>query len=129
MTNLKKTSLTFVALLLSVFFLAACGDDSEEPVAEETPVESEDTAELEEVLDSTLRAAATAEEGYFVENLTYTDSVPELLEFGFESPPDVTVVVVSADEETYCLDATHEALPDVVHSYDSADTEISDEAC
>jgi hypothetical protein len=54
---------------------------------------------------STLRNAAVAEESFFTENGTYTDSVPALVREGLD-PAGVQITVLSASETGYCLFAS-----------------------
>lgn len=52
--------------------------------------------------------AVTAQEGYFVDNETYTDSLDKLIgEFGLYLADGVTISVVAADSDKYIMKASH----------------------
>ena len=77
--------------------------------------EKEFTAEVE----SDLKNAAVAEEVYFTEYATYTTSVEELEESGYQPTDGVEITVERANENRYCLEGRHEEMDDDVWSYDS----------
>lgn len=54
---------------------------------------------------TTLRNAAVAEESFYTENGTYTDSLPALVREGLD-PRGVTVTILSASETGYCMAAS-----------------------
>jgi type IV pilus assembly protein PilA len=54
-----------------------------------------------------LRNAAVAQEAYYVDHVTYTDSIEDLSDYGLYISQDVTVEITSADENNYSLVAFH----------------------
>jgi len=58
-----------------------------------------------------LRNAATAQEAYYIDNVTYTDSIKDLAGsfYGLYISEGVTVEIISADENYYHMIASHEA--------------------
>jgi hypothetical protein len=98
-----------IVLLLA---LAACG----------APAPSEDTGPLaaidrghETQLQAALRSAATAEETFRAETGTYSTSLSELNGVGYTPSDGVAVMIVRADANGYCLQATHPDLDEPYH--------------
>ncbi len=58
-----------------------------------------------------LRNAATAQEAYYIDNVTYTDSIEDLAGsfYGLYISEGVTVEIISANEDHYHIIAFHEA--------------------
>jgi hypothetical protein len=61
------------------------------------------TASQQFIVKSDLRDASVAEEVFNVDHSTYTNSVSDLQQYGFEPDSDVTVSIVRADASGYCL--------------------------
>jgi hypothetical protein len=62
-----------------------------------------------------LRNAATAEETVKAETGTYATSISELSGVGYTPSAQVAVVIVRADADGYCLQATHPTVDDPYH--------------
>ena len=58
---------------------------------------------------SDLRNAATAQEAYFLDNETYSPVITDLetLPYNFYRSRDVSIIVTSADAESYTITAVH----------------------
>lgn len=107
-----------VVLALSAVVLSITRQDNAS-VASKSEPESAGPEATAEMMTSA-KNAATAMESWAVENGgTYmgvcdgATSTPcrGLVEHGLKLPPEVTVVVVSADSDSYCLRATHADVP------------------
>jgi hypothetical protein len=80
-----------------------------------------------DVLLSTLRNAATAEESYAADSGRYTGNVADLNAQGLSPDPRVKVTVVSAAGRHYCLEAAGAGA--LARWYDSATGRTSATAC
>ena len=56
---------------------------------------------------SDLRNAAVVQESYYTDNATYTTDLSELEAAGFVPSEDVTLTIVQADAQGYCMEAQH----------------------
>jgi hypothetical protein len=92
----RKELLTMFCAISLVFFIQSCGRTPESYSRE--PAKAD------------LRNAATAQEAYFVDNLTYADSIDKLVgsEYGLSLRNGVTVVVLRADKNSYGMTSFHE---------------------
>ncbi len=77
---------------------------------------------------SDLRNAAVAQESYFTDNATYTSTSSDLEDQGFNPSADVTLSIVSADSNGYCMSAVHNSGGDTYY-LDSDTGEPSTTAC
>ena len=64
---------------------------------------------LDAAVLSDLRNAATAQEAYFLDNETYSPVISNLetLPYNFYRSKDVSIIVTSADAESYTITAVH----------------------
>ena len=75
-------------------------------------------------VETSLASAAIAQESFFTQDPhTYTDDVAQLVRRGLQVEGEVSIVVLSANKSSYCIQATHERLPAThpfkVATYDS----------
>lgn len=68
---------------------------------------------------SDLRNAAVAQESYFTDNDAYSGDTADLTTEGWNKSADVTMTIVSADTDSYCMQAVHDSGGDT-WSFDSA---------
>jgi len=68
------------------------------------------TRAFNSIAEADLRNAMTAQEAYYVDHNTYTDSIDKLTagEYGLQVSPDVTLEIISADNTEYIMAAFHE---------------------
>ncbi len=81
---------------------------------------------------SELRNAAVAQESFFTDNNSYTTAEADLEEEGFNNSAPFAgdgFSIVTADNEGYCMEAAHEAQPDVVWSLTSDGGEPVEGGC
>ena len=99
--------LWLVAGCVVVVSFAACGGDEggDEKPSQKSAAEAPSQAQLDS-LETALKNAATAEEAYAVDNLTYTASLTDLEATGLKLPSDITLEVVAATDSSYCLEAS-----------------------
>lgn len=80
------------------------------------------------IVKDDLRNASVAEEVFYVDHETYTDTVSDLQQYGFHSDIDVAVAVISADRNAYCLVASRADGTDRFY-YSSVQDGISTTPC
>ena len=56
---------------------------------------------------SDLKNAITAQEAYFVDNQTYTSSTSDLTSYGYQPSANVTLGIVTANQDGYTMTAKH----------------------
>lgn len=61
------------------------------------------SASQQYLVKSDLRSASVAEQVFYVDHETYTDTISDLQQYGFDPSFDVSVSVVRADDNGYCL--------------------------
>ncbi|RJQ42843.1 MAG: prepilin-type N-terminal cleavage/methylation domain-containing protein [Gaiellales bacterium] len=71
------------------------------------------------IVESDLHNAALSENTFYTDNQTYTNDIDELLDVGYEQSDDVTLSIISADNEQYCIEAFHANNADRVWWVDS----------
>lgn len=71
------------------------------------------------VVKSDLHNASLTENTYYTENQTYTNNVADLVATGFDQSEDVTINIISADSDQYCMEAFHANNPGRVWWVDS----------
>lgn len=124
----------FVALGAALV-LAGCGSD--DPAAPPSPPATTAVAgpvvtptfltRDPQVIASTLRNAATAEESYFLDAGTYTKKMADLVAEGLPSETRVKLRIISASKTRYCLSG--EGRAGLVYYYDSKDGKITRTPC
>lgn len=123
-----QTACLAVLACLVAAGLAACGGDdggNDKPAEQESSAEGPSQAQLDS-LETALKNAATAEEAYAVDNLTYTASVSDLEATGLTVPSGVTLEVAAATDSSYCLEAS---LDETVMYLDSETRDPQEGTC
>jgi hypothetical protein len=113
-------TLSVLALLGTVLLVVACrreadvgGSGETEPTAEATTAVAEPEREPIDLVRSSLRAVATAQEAYWEAHQTYTTDLEVLKEIpGCEVKENVTVRIVEASENGWAMEATHPEFPE-----------------
>lgn len=90
---------------------------------------SEDQQEASSAANTELREAALLQEELFAARGSYAMSIAELYNQGFETGPGMTLTIATVEENRYCLEAVHDAAPDVVFSYDNSLGEVMPTRC
>ena len=119
------------ACLLVAFAFVACGGEeaSDDTPAYQEEIEAAAQAGAESRVESGLKNAATAQEAYFVDNMTYSTSLKQLeIDMGLKVPVGVTVDIADASDSGYCMTATHESL-DATNFVDSETLEPAEGDC
>ena len=82
-------------------------------------------------MESALKNAATAEESYLTVSRqgTYTSSLEVLENEGLFVSPDISLRIEVEGGTRYCIEATHDQLPDEVTHYDSDEGQPLDGPC
>ncbi|MGH2809239.1 MAG: type IV pilin protein [Actinomycetota bacterium] len=81
-------------------------------------------------IEATLKNAATAQESHCIDAPEcYTTSVVELQNEGLALESGINLIVVRADRQGYCMEASHVELPDQVWSYDSELANVTEGPC
>jgi hypothetical protein len=119
-----------VALAAGVILVGALlSDDHSDPAALHERNQENALARAEEEVDRALKAAAAAQESYFLSNERFADNAADLTAEGFRSAPGVLLSKVIAGENSYCMEAQHDRLPGKTFSYWSDKGEVLPEAC
>ena len=69
--------------------------------------------------ESALKNAAVAEESYYTDHSSYTDSIADLEAQGLKVPAFVVLEIRSTSPNTYCIEALHEQLSNRTWHIDS----------
>lgn len=62
-------------------------------------------------VESDLHNAAVAQVTYYQEASSYTTQVSDLLDVGYEQSSNINLSIVSASNESYCIEAYHDKNP------------------
>lgn len=65
-------------------------------------------------VESDLHNAVLSQNTYYVNNDAFTNDIDDLIDIGFETSDDVTVTIVSAVDDTYCMEGSHSSNADRV---------------
>lgn len=71
------------------------------------------------VVESDLHNAAMSENTYYSDHMAYTNILNNLLDAGYEQSDEVTLNIIHANDEEYCMEAFHANNPGRVWWVDS----------
>ena len=108
---LAATALFVLAFVAGTLFLLSRDQEPADPSGLASPEQAR------QEMATALSAAASAQESYLTSAPGYTSDLSALEGEGFEPPVEVYVQIVSADEDSYCMEATHTDLAGVYYYF------------